>query len=266
MGGAHEHRLVAHEQVLALDQFDAHLLRQKRVLEVGAVVGAGGQQNHRGVGDADRRDAAQIVEQHVGVVIDRRDAVRGKELRKQAHHHLAVLEHVGDAGGHAQVVLEHVEFAGVIAHDVDAGDVRVDVAGHIDALHLGTVLRVAQNLFRRDHARIQDLLVVVNVVDEGVERAHALLQAALEPHPLFERQHARHDVEGDQPLGAFLLAVDGEGDADAVEQGVGLGALLRQALLRLVAEPLGVSSVVRSGGLSALVHLVIRFGQKTPSS
>jgi hypothetical protein len=82
-------------------------------------------------------------------VVDPRHAVTGEELREQAHHHFAVLEHVGDAGGHAQVVLEHQEFAGIIAHHVDARDMGVNVPGHIDALHLRTVLRVAQNLFRR---------------------------------------------------------------------------------------------------------------------
>ena len=96
LGGAHEHRFVAHEQVLAFDQFDAHLLREEGVLEVGAVVGAGGQQHHRGVGDAGGGDAAQVVEQHVGIVIDRGDAVLGEQLGEQPHHHLAVLEHVRD--------------------------------------------------------------------------------------------------------------------------------------------------------------------------
>jgi hypothetical protein len=79
---------------------------------------------------------------------------------------------------------------------------------------------------------------VVDVVNEGVQRAHALLQAGLEADPFFQREHPRHDVEGDEPLGAFLLAVDGEGDADPVEQRVGLGALLRQPIRRLVFEPL----------------------------
>ena len=88
---------------------------------------------------------------------------------------------------------------------------------------------------------LQDLLVVVDVVDERIERAHALLEAALEPRPLVDRQDARHDVEGDQPLGAFVLAVHGERDADAMEQRVGLGALVRQPLGGLVVEPLGIA-------------------------
>jgi hypothetical protein len=79
-------------------------------------------------------------------VLDRLHGVPGKQLREQPHHHLAVFEHVGDAGGHAQVVLEHAEAAVVVAHDVDAADVRVDAVGHVDALHLGTVLGISEDL------------------------------------------------------------------------------------------------------------------------
>jgi hypothetical protein len=45
LGGAHEHGLVLHEQVLALDQLDAHLLGEEGVLEVGAVVVPGREQD-----------------------------------------------------------------------------------------------------------------------------------------------------------------------------------------------------------------------------
>ena len=115
--------------------------------------------------------------------------------------------------------------------------------GHVDALHLGAVLRIAQHLLGGDDAGLEDLLVVVDVVDEGIERAHALLESAFERiHS--SRQDARHDVERDQALRAFLLAVDREGDADAVEQRIGLGALLRQALGRLLPQPLRVAQVM----------------------
>ena len=43
-GGAHVDDVVVHEQIAAFDQFDAHLLRQKSVLEIGGVVNAGGEQ------------------------------------------------------------------------------------------------------------------------------------------------------------------------------------------------------------------------------
>lgn len=42
LGGAHEYRFIADEQILAFNQFDAHLLSQEGVLEVSTVVRAGG--------------------------------------------------------------------------------------------------------------------------------------------------------------------------------------------------------------------------------
>jgi hypothetical protein len=68
------------------------------------------------------------------------------------------------------------------------------------------------------HAGLEDLLLVVDVVEEGVERLHPLPQAGLQRLPLGRRDDARDDVEGDQALGAGLLAVDREGDADAVKR------------------------------------------------
>ena len=173
-------------------------------------------------------------------MLDRRHAVEREQLGEQPHHHLAVFEHVRHARRHAQVVLQHVELALAGAHDVDAGDVRVDAAGHVEAGHLGAVLRIAEHLLGREQAGLEDLLVVVDVVEEGVERADALAQARGELAPLVRRQHPRDDVERDQPLVAVLLAVDREGDADAVEQAVGLGALLAQDVVRLAGEPVGV--------------------------
>ena len=107
---------------------------------------------------------------------------------------------------------------------------------------------------------------MINVVNEGVERADPLLQATFEPDPFFQRQHARHDIKGNQTLRAFFLAVHREGNADTVEEGVRLGALLCQSFRRLVREPLGVAQVVRSGRAVAQGHFVVWIaGQKSPS-
>jgi hypothetical protein len=77
-------------------------------------------------------------------VLDRRHAVAGEQRGEQPHHHLAVFQHVGDAGRHAQIVFQHVELALARAHDIDAGDVGVDVGGTLDALHLRPVLRIVR--------------------------------------------------------------------------------------------------------------------------
>ena len=263
LGGAHEHRFVAHEQILALDQFDAHLLGQEGVLEIGAVMGAGGHQHDRGVGDAGGSDAAEVVEQHVGVVVDRRDAVGREQLGEQPHHHFAVFQHIGDAGGDAEVVLQDEKLAGVVADDVDPGDVGVDAAGDVDALHLRAVLGITEDLLRGDHARLENLLVVVNVVEEGVQGPDPLLEAGLEAEPFLVGEHPGDDVERDKALGALFLAVDGKRDADPVKQGVGLGPFLTQSFGGLVAQPLAIAAVVRAVRAVVQLHFVIRFfGQK----
>ena len=93
--------------------------------------------------------------------------------------------------------------------------------------------------------------------DEGVQGPHALPQSGRQLAPFLGREDARHDVERDQPLVAVLLAVDGEGDADAVEEAVGLGALLSQRVVGLADQPVGVDGVMRADVPVGRVHLVI---------
>ena len=85
------------------------------------------------------------------------------------------------------------------------------------ALHLGPIPGVAEDGLHGNHASIEDFLVVVDIVDERVQRAHALLEAGIQRRPFFGRNHARHDVERDQALRPLFLAVNRERDADAVE-------------------------------------------------
>ncbi len=63
---------------------------------------------------------------------------------------------------------------------------------------------------------------MVDVVQERVQRLNALLDALGQPAPLGARDDARHDVERDEALGRFLLAVHGEGDAGAPEDALGV--------------------------------------------
>jgi hypothetical protein len=106
-GGAHVADGVAHDQVGRLDQLDAHLTREEGVLEVGAVERARGPQHDGRIGVGGGRDRAQRVEQQRRVVVDRPHPVAGEQLGHQPRHRDAVLEHVGDPRGRADVVLEH---------------------------------------------------------------------------------------------------------------------------------------------------------------
>jgi len=99
VGGTHENAIIAHEQVGALHQFHAHFPGEESMLKERTVETPGGQHHHAGV--IQGAGAFQGVEQQVGVVVDRRDTLGREQFGEQAHHHLAVFEHVADAAGRA---------------------------------------------------------------------------------------------------------------------------------------------------------------------
>ena len=133
LGGAHVDLVVAAEQVAALDQLDAHLAGQQRVLEVGRVVDARGQHHHRRVGLVGGRGVAQRPQQVRGVVVDRAHPMGGEQVRENPRHGAPVLHDVGHPRRRAQVVLEHPEVALFVADQVDARDVDAHAVGRDDA-------------------------------------------------------------------------------------------------------------------------------------
>ena len=230
------------------------------MLVVRGVVRAGRQHSDRRRLLALGPDAAQVLEQHVRIVLHRADRARGEQLREQPHHHPAILEHVGHAGRYAQVVLQHVVLARTRAHQVHAGDVRVDPAGHVHAGHFPPVLRVAQHSLRRNGAGLQDLLVVIDVREKQVERAHALLQPGLQHAPFVRGNDARHDVEWNQSLRSGVFAIHRERDSDTVERAFGLVPFLCNAGAVGTFEPVGECPVMGPDYASRDGHFVKREG------
>ena len=193
------------------------------------------------------------------IVIDRRHRAVRKSSGKSRIIDRAVLEHVRDARWRAKVVLEHVEVVFADAHQIDSRDMRVDVAGHVDTDHLGTIERVAQNVTSGDHAFANDALVVVNVVQEKIERAHPLLESERELAPFLGAQNARHDVERNEPLGSAGFAVDVERDSDSLKGEIGLAPFLGEDLGLGLGEP-ALHGIERLANLRLpiAIHLVER--------
>ena len=130
-----------------------------------------------------RRHRFQRGEQLVRIILDRRDAMAREQFGEKPHHDFAVLQHVGDAGWRARIVFEHVECLGVDAHDVDAGDMHVDIVRHFLPAHLGTEGGIAEDQIVRHEAGAQDFARTVDVLDEGVQRIDALGQALFQEPP-----------------------------------------------------------------------------------
>ena len=134
----------------------------------------------RRVGGATERSVA---EQVVGIIVDRQHGMLGEQAGQQPHHHFAVFQHVGHAGGRAAIVLQDVEILVVDTHDVDAGDMGPDVvrARGGPAFPAGSI--VAENEVLGNDPRAQNVLAAVDVGEEHVQRLDALDQAGFEPAP-----------------------------------------------------------------------------------
>ena len=109
------------------------------------------------------------VQQVVRIGLHRTDACGFEDRRESSLERVAVFEKVGGSRRAAAVVFEDVVLAIAGAHEVGAADVNVNVTRDIHATELRTVVCRVFHKIRGDHAFLDDLLIVVDVVEEGVE-------------------------------------------------------------------------------------------------
>ena len=178
-----------------------------------------------------------------------------EQFRKQPHHDLAVLQHVGDAGGRARIVLEHVEFIVVDADDVDAGDLHVDVVRHFDSDHLRPECGIAEHEIVGDDAGAQDF---ARAVDSSMNALSALTRwvRPFRAAAIRRRHDARDDVEGDEPFLRVGLAVDREGDADPAKDQLCLAPPIVEHVGRHLGEPTRQLAIGRAHAAVVALHFV----------
>ena len=211
-GGARVDGAAVHDQVAALDQVGSELAGEEHVLIEGRVVDAGRQQRDGRIGTALGRELLKRRPQQAAVLLDPPDAGAPVEAAEALLDRLAVRDHVGDARGNAQVVLQHEE-ALVGADDVGPADGDPGTARGRHAAHLQAVLRAAAHDVHGDDAVLQDPARAVDVPQEEVDRLQALRQARLQVLPVGARDHARDAVDRDDALVGLVVPVDREGDA-----------------------------------------------------
>jgi hypothetical protein len=210
---AHEYARIAHEQIAALDNFDSHLPRQIGVLEIRAVVSAG--VSSTTVGSATPAGAMYFrhFKSSCGIMIHRLDADAFKHSRKRALHRAAVFQDVTDAGRAAAVVFQHQIIAVLVADQVRAANVDVNALRHLKIHELTPEMLSRQNEKLRHDAVLHDFLLVINVVQEKIQRGDALREAALDVLPFIRRDDARQKVEGENFLRPLRVAINIERDA-----------------------------------------------------
>ena len=210
---AHEHARVAHKQIAAFDDFNSHLPRQIGVLEIRAVVSAGREQHDCRISHTRRRDVAEGFQKLLRVMVNGLDADGFKHSGKRALHRAAVFQNVTHAGRTAAVVFEHEIISVLVADQIRAADADVNSLRHFKVHELAAEMFSRQNEKLRDDTVLQDFLLVINVVQEKIQRRDALREAALDLLPLFRRDDPRQQIKRKNFLRALRVAINVERDA-----------------------------------------------------
>ncbi len=234
---AHVHALVvADHEVGTLDELGTHPLGEEGMLEVRRVEDARREHDDLRLGHIVGRERRQQLVELVGVGVDGADVLLLEHLGEHPLGDGAVLEDVADTRRHAQVVLEDVHLAVVVAHEVGSRDVRPHAELGVHAAALRAVVRRAVEQLGREHTVGDHPLLVVDVVDEEVERDQALDETALDDRPLVTGDHTGDEIERPGTVEVGAVGVHRERDAHREDLDLGdplqLGQLLRRRVGR----------------------------------
>ena len=196
--------------------------------------------HHAGIGHAGRGHAAQGPQQALAVVADRPDPVGPHDRREEAGHQVPVLQHVGDAAGVAQVVLQDPQPAVGAPHQVEAGDQAPHAGGGGHAHGLpDEAVRGRDQPPRHDPVPHGGPLTDVEVLEEGVEGRHPLDEPGLQVPPRRPADHPGQDVHGQGALEVLValalglgVGAEGEGDAPLAHGVIAHGGSPGQLLVR----------------------------------
>jgi hypothetical protein len=122
-------------------------------------------------------------------------------------------QHVGDAAGNAEIVFEHGEAAIGKADQVGAADADVNSARDVETAHLAAEVAASIDEFFGDDSVGQDFSVVVDVFEKQIQGGDALGETALDLAPFGVGNDAGQKIVGENALGAFRIAVNGEGNS-----------------------------------------------------
>ena len=235
------------------------MLGQEAVLEIGRIVYPRRQQHYgRLLGCARWRNGFQSLEQFARIDVHRSDPQAFEQPRERPLHQVAVLQNVGDAGRHPQIVLEHVDLPVAMAHQIGPGDVAPDASRRINAAALRAIRRGgADHLFGDDFV-LENLLVVIDIVDELVQRVDALAEPAFDPVPLLGANDARDQVEWKDALRAGGVAVDVERDPHLQQQTLGRTLAAEKLPFFKRLNRFQEKTGLRPGTSPAFEHLVVK--------
>ena len=146
---------------------------------------------------------------------------------------------------------------------------RVNTAGRLHPDHLRKIGFVGRNHFFGQTSCLHDLSIMVDIVQESVDRPHPLLDSTRQFAPFIARDDTRDNVEGDQTFFGLCPAIDIEGNAGQAKNLFSLALLGAQACGVFFGEPFVEILVWAAKGRIMAPHLIECFPithERTPLS
>ena len=221
--------LVAYGQVVALHQGQAQVTRQVGVLEIGFVVGPGGQQGDVGMGTALAHLLEPVDQGAVGA--GQALHLHGlKGLRELARDGQPVFQQVAQARRCLGALRYHPPHAVRPTRQVEGGDVQMGIAHGLGAVHGAQVAGVPLHQGRGQQPVGQQALGAIDVGHHVFEHPHPLQYTGLDLLPALRRHDQREQVKRPGALGGTGVGIDVVGDAVVADLAVqGGGAAVQVA-------------------------------------
>ncbi len=202
LDGLQIHAVVADREVRALDDAEAEIAREVRVLEV-ILRFLPRRQEHR-----ERRiavaEAQEALRERAEKAREPAHVALREHLGQGLRRHDAILERVARARRRLRAVAEHPPAPVRRAREVERDEVQVQVVAHADARARPQELRIAEHEPRRQHLVLEHALLAVEIDEQRIQEARALDHADLDRGPFVGIHQQREQVEMPRPA-AFAL-------------------------------------------------------------
>ena len=217
--GADMDAVAADGEIVALDQQEAEIARQRGVLEIGFAEGARRQQPDPrlvAVGAGAQRLAERLEERRHAL-----DIHRLVEIGKGARQHQAIFQRVAGARRRLRAVVQHPPAPVGAAADIGGIEMKIAAARRFDAANRAQIFVAAGNGGRRHRAIGDQPALAIEIAQHHFEQLGALRDARGQLLPVGLVDDERQMAERPQPVGG--LAGRAIGDAGLAQMPVGGG-------------------------------------------
>ena len=141
-------------------------------------------------------DVVHHLAQHLAVVPVVGHLIVTEHLRAGLAGHRACNHRIGSTRGYAQVVLQYQPLSVLGLHQVDSRYMGIHPGHGSNTLAFGHIALAFIGKLLGDHSIGYDMLLVIDVIEKGIECLHALHKPLLQHRPFIGRDAPGNGIEG----------------------------------------------------------------------